>query len=137
MYAKSIRPSAKREVQKERSAKRDDQIARSNLRAMRICPPSGQIFYNIQQILRFQNVLWSKWKQGENHLFPKCFPMKIPALYYKKIITILHVPSPRNLTFLSLSLKVSNFSTRRIWHNLCNFADILGMRRLDHVCGEV
>ena len=27
MYAKSIRPSAKREVQKERSAKRDDQIA--------------------------------------------------------------------------------------------------------------
>ena len=28
MYAKSIRPNAKREVQKERSAKRDDQIAR-------------------------------------------------------------------------------------------------------------
>ena len=28
MYAKSIRPSAKREVQKERSAKRDGQIAR-------------------------------------------------------------------------------------------------------------
>ena len=28
MYAKSIRLSAKREVQKERSAKRDDQIAR-------------------------------------------------------------------------------------------------------------
>ena len=27
MYAKSIRPSAKREVQKERSVKRDDQIA--------------------------------------------------------------------------------------------------------------
>ena len=26
MYAESIRPSAKREVQKERSAKRDDQI---------------------------------------------------------------------------------------------------------------
>ena len=26
MYVKSIRPSAKREVQKERSAKRDDQI---------------------------------------------------------------------------------------------------------------
>ena len=45
MYAKSTRPSAKREVQKERSAqrddralrsaKRDDQIARSNLRAKR------------------------------------------------------------------------------------------------------
>ena len=28
MYAKSTWPSAKREVQKERSAKRDDQIAR-------------------------------------------------------------------------------------------------------------
>ena len=28
MYAKSIRSSAKREVQKEQSAKRDDQIAR-------------------------------------------------------------------------------------------------------------
>ena len=43
MYAKSIKPSAKREVRKERSAKRDDQIAlpihaqiceRSELRAM-------------------------------------------------------------------------------------------------------
>ena len=29
MYVKSTRPSAKREVQKERSAKRDNQIARS------------------------------------------------------------------------------------------------------------
>ena len=28
MYAKSTRPSAKREVQKDRTAKRDDQIAR-------------------------------------------------------------------------------------------------------------
>ena len=56
MYAKSTRPSAKREVQKDRSAKRDDQIARprraqacerSELRAkrvMRMCPRSGQIF---------------------------------------------------------------------------------------------
>ena len=73
MYAKSTRPSAKREVQKERSAKRDvqksrsaqrddrvlrsakrdDRIARprraqtcerSELRAMRMCPRSGQIF---------------------------------------------------------------------------------------------
>ena len=52
MHAKSTRPSAKSEVQKERSAKRDDQIARprraqtserSELRAMRICPRSGQI----------------------------------------------------------------------------------------------
>ena len=53
MYAKSKRPSAKREVQEERSAKRDDQIARprraqtyerSELRAkraMRMCPQSG------------------------------------------------------------------------------------------------
>ena len=35
MYAKSTSPSAKREVQKDRSAKRDDQIARSSLRAKR------------------------------------------------------------------------------------------------------
>ena len=54
MYAKSKRPSAKREVQKDRSAKRDDQIARprraqacerSELRAMRTCPRSEQIFF--------------------------------------------------------------------------------------------
>ena len=45
MYAKSTRPSAKREVQKERSAKRDDQIARP-WRPMRMCPQSGQIFSN-------------------------------------------------------------------------------------------
>ena len=53
MYAKSTRPSAKREVQNERSAKHDDRIARprraqtcerSELRAMIICPRSGQIF---------------------------------------------------------------------------------------------
>ena len=56
MYAKRTRPSAKREIQKDRSAKRDDQIARprrtqacerSELRAkhaMRMCPQSGQIF---------------------------------------------------------------------------------------------
>ena len=59
MYAKNIRPSAKREIQTERSAKRDDQIARprraqaceqSELRAkpaMRMCPRIGQIFINI------------------------------------------------------------------------------------------
>ena len=35
MYAKSIRLSAKREVQKERSAKHDNQIARPNLRSVR------------------------------------------------------------------------------------------------------
>ena len=56
MSAKSTRPSAKRDVQKERSAQRDDRIARprrdqtcerSELRAkraMRMCPRSGQIF---------------------------------------------------------------------------------------------
>ena len=61
MYAKSIRPSAKREVQKERSAKRDDRIARprraqtcerSDLRAMRMCPRSGQIF--LTSFLQFE-----------------------------------------------------------------------------------
>ena len=64
MYAKSTRPSAKHEVQKNRSAqrddrvlrsaKRDDQIARprraqacerSELRAMRMCPQSEQILF--------------------------------------------------------------------------------------------
>ena len=71
MYAESTRPTAKREVQKERSgkrdvqkfrsaqredrilrsAKRDDRIARPRraqtceLRAMRMCPRSGQIFF--------------------------------------------------------------------------------------------
>ena len=34
MYAKSLKPSAKREVKKEWSAKR----------AMRMCPQAGQIF---------------------------------------------------------------------------------------------
>ena len=42
MYAKSTRPSAKREVQKERSAKR----------AMRMCPPSGQIFFYYLSVFR-------------------------------------------------------------------------------------
>ena len=73
MYAKSTRPSAKREVQKERSvkrdvqkfrsAKRDDRIARprraqtcerSELRAkpaMRMCPQSGQIFFTFNSPL--------------------------------------------------------------------------------------
>ena len=48
----STRPSAKREVQKERSAKRDDQIARPR-RAMRMCQRSGQIFsfYFLQNFL--------------------------------------------------------------------------------------
>ena len=42
MYAESTRPSAKREVQKERSAKRDDRIARP--RRAQPCERSGQIF---------------------------------------------------------------------------------------------
>ena len=66
MYVKSTRPSAKREVQKERSAKGDDQIARprraqtceqSELRAkraMRMCPRSGQIFY-ITFVIKFDH----------------------------------------------------------------------------------
>ena len=59
MYAMSTRPSAKHEVQKDRSAKLDDQIARprraqtcerSELRAMRMCSRSGQIFlYSVMQ----------------------------------------------------------------------------------------
>ena len=56
MYAKSTRPNAKRKGQKERSATRDDQIARprraqtyerSELRAKRamgVCPRSGRFF---------------------------------------------------------------------------------------------
>ena len=66
MYAKSTRASAKREVQKERSAKRDVQkfrnakrddriarpgrvqtCARSELRAMGMCPRIGQIFEGV------------------------------------------------------------------------------------------
>ena len=54
MYAKSARPSAKREVQKERSAKRDDQIAyprrtqTCELRAkcaMRMSSEAGKFFW--------------------------------------------------------------------------------------------
>ena len=40
MYAKSTRPSAKREVQKERSTKRDDRIARR--RRAKTCARSAQ-----------------------------------------------------------------------------------------------
>ena len=52
MYANSTRPSAKREVQKERSAKRDDRIARPRRakRAMRMCLQSGQIFIRVNAI---------------------------------------------------------------------------------------
>ena len=67
MYAESTRPSAKREVQKERSAKRDDRIARprraqtcerSELRAMRMCPQSGQIF----SLIQVQSLVRNKWR---------------------------------------------------------------------------
>ena len=65
MYAKSTRPSAKRDVQKFRSAQRDDRVLRSEkrddriarprraqtcerseLRALRMFPRSGQIFFH-------------------------------------------------------------------------------------------
>ena len=51
MYAKSTRSSSKRDVQKFRSAQRDNEIAHPRraqfreLRAMRMCPRSGQIFW--------------------------------------------------------------------------------------------
>ena len=63
MYAKSTRPSAKREVQKDQSAKRDDQIARprraqacerSELREMRMCPRSGQIFSLVNKLFEIK-----------------------------------------------------------------------------------
>ena len=74
MNAKSTRPSAKREVQKFRSAKRDNRIARprraqtcerSELRAkraMRMCPRSVQIFFilftvNHRKKTKFFNII--------------------------------------------------------------------------------
>ena len=63
MYVKITRTSAKREVQKERSAQRDDQIARprraqtcerSELRAMSMCPRSGQIFFLLIELMFFR-----------------------------------------------------------------------------------
>ena len=65
MYAESTRPSAKRDVEKFRSAQRDDQIARprraqtcerSELRAMRMCPLSGQIFVTIFRLIRSERI---------------------------------------------------------------------------------
>ena len=72
MYAKSTRPSAKREVQKERSAKRDvqkfrsaqrdDRIARPRRaqilrakRAIKMCPRSGQIFI-VKNVIKNEKV---------------------------------------------------------------------------------
>ena len=73
MHAKSTRPSAKREVQKERSAKpdvqkfrsaqRDDRIARPRraqtceLRVMRMCPQSGEIFLIIFTFSSYEKIL--------------------------------------------------------------------------------
>ena len=77
MYAESTRPSAKREVQKERSAKRDDRIALPRRaqtcelrakRAMRMCPPSGQIF--------LLTVIWK-----ENYNF-KCITLLCFIIFY-------------------------------------------------------
>ena len=72
---------AKREVQKERSAKLDDRVARprraqtcerSELRVMRMCPPSGQIFYNrvIKELMlfkKFDNKLWGITATSQLH----------------------------------------------------------------------
>ena len=57
MYAKSTRPSAKREIQKELSAKRDDQIARDeNVPTKRAdCLSLG---YNI---IFIKNISWSQF----------------------------------------------------------------------------
>ena len=53
MYAKNTRPSAKREVQKDQNAQRDDQIARprraqacerSELRGQIFCLPTTRFF---------------------------------------------------------------------------------------------
>ena len=61
MYVKSIRPSAKREFQKERSAKRDDRIARPRRaqtcelrakRAMRNVPAKRADFFSIFLFLK-------------------------------------------------------------------------------------
>ena len=75
MYAKSIRPSAKREVQEERSAKR----------AMSMCPRSGQIFFFKKTLefigvgtrlvtfsfLRLYSILWAKQKAAEIVFFDR------------------------------------------------------------------
>ena len=61
MYVKSTRPSAKREVQEERSAQRDDRVSRSAKRAMRMCPRSGQILSIMFGLILLELcILW--WK---------------------------------------------------------------------------
>ena len=100
MYVKSTRPSAKREVQKERSAKRDvhkfrsaqrddrplrrakrgDQIVRRRrahiceLRAMRMCPGSGQIFLKfVYMVIVWRFNLRKEWKSTDWLSFMKKF----------------------------------------------------------------
>ena len=61
MYAKSIRPSAKRDVQKERSAKRDDWIARP--RRAQTCE-RHLIFFHYRSSLRLscnRDQSWVSW----------------------------------------------------------------------------
>ena len=77
MYAESTRPSAKRDVQKFRSAKRDDRIAcprRAQTcelraeRAMRMCPRSGRIFFIEISWTYFEQNDISKSRLGENRV---------------------------------------------------------------------
>ena len=56
MYAKSTRPSAKRDDQIARP-RRAQAYEQSELRAMRMCPRSGQIFYLIYVYLYFSNLI--------------------------------------------------------------------------------
>ena len=91
MYAKSTRPSAKREVQKDRSAKRDDQIARPRRaqacerrelrakRAMRMCPRSGQIFSAIN------------WQSGGDKLHPRSGSTGASSGLVVAPTTVLHI----------------------------------------------
>ena len=56
MYAKSTRPSAKRKVQKDRSAKRDDQIARPSFYFFSSSPIPHEITYQVKTV--------GDWKKG-------------------------------------------------------------------------
>ena len=109
MYVKSTRPSVKREVQKERSAKRDDQIARPRRaqtcelrakRAMRMCPRSGQIFIiiDISDILNKNLLSFIRTK-----MFFRVFAMVIPFLFpHSKhyLLRFLLIPRWHNPYFL-------------------------------------
>ena len=68
MYEKSTRPSAKREVQKERSAKRDDRIARP--RRAQTCehlPPF--VLFSDDKILKLDLVFGSQgWRNLLNRI---------------------------------------------------------------------